>query len=66
MEKYYLDKEEATIVFDLLRESEWKIFYNYHVLFEDDSNNYKTSLTKSMTVPPMHTEVNIGLTASCV
>lgn len=34
---------------------------NWQVLFEDSSNKYQTSLTKSMTVPPMHTEVNIGL-----
>ncbi len=34
---------------------------NWRVLFNDSSNKYQTALTKSMTVPPMHTEVNIGL-----
>lgn len=34
---------------------------NWRVLFEDDTNKYRTALSKSMTVPPAHTEVNIGL-----
>ncbi len=34
---------------------------NWRVLFSDSSNKYQTALTKSMLVPPMHTEVNIGL-----
>lgn len=34
---------------------------NWRVLFEDASKKYQTALSKSMTVPPAHTEVNIGL-----
>lgn len=34
---------------------------NWRVIFEDPSNKYQSALSKSMTVPPAHTEVNIGL-----
>lgn len=34
---------------------------NWRVMFEDDKNTYQTTTSKSMTVPPAHMEVNIGL-----
>ena len=37
---------------------------NWRVMFEDSINKYQTALSKSMTVPPAHMEVNIGLVST--
>ncbi len=37
---------------------------NWRVMFEDSFGRYNAALTKSMTVPPVHTEVNIGLVST--
>jgi len=40
----------------------WDVpFGDWRVLFEDASGNYQTAVTNAMSVPPAHTEVNIGL-----
>jgi len=37
---------------------------NWRVLFEDSLNKYQSAQSKSMTVPPAHMEVNIGLVST--
>ncbi len=37
---------------------------SWRVMFEDSDRKYNAALTKSMTVPPVHTEVNIGLVST--